>query len=505
MGILTQFFAMEQNFAMMREELKAIYLSDDKPWCVLFSTGKDSTAVLGLVWEMLESLPISLRTKPIHVITGDTKVETPQFAGYVHKVLLQIDQEAKRKGLPLLVHVAKPLVENSFFYQVLGKGNPPPNERTRTRWCTDRLKIKPTDRLIREILQGYRASQPILMESIQDTSHDLWMLLGVRVEESANRKRSIEKYAIDETKFARHVDHPEIKVYHPIKFWDTDMVWAYILDSTKPCLPWGSDPIELYSFYRDMSGECPMTQVDGKQTASCGGNRSGCWTCCYTGKIDKMLVTLIDGGERNLIPLAKWKSILYEIRNDVRYREPFRRRVYTKQANRVSSGQLSLIHGGEMGGSKMQLGSLTHEARYVMLRDLLYIEQETGFQLIDPEEIAAILQCWREEGFTPSDVSPKKLDYDGPVVLKPDGSINQKETECPYPVFQITMEYTGSEDELVTHFLDCRRKTGKNIFYQFSQRSVTFLICEPNIDSLEDAKDVLNQWAGQQTLLKPEV
>jgi len=58
-------------------EIRELYLADEIPWVVGYSGGKDSSAVLQLVWTAVSALESAARTKPIHVITTDTLVENP--------------------------------------------------------------------------------------------------------------------------------------------------------------------------------------------------------------------------------------------------------------------------------------------------------------------------------------------------------------------------------------------------------------------------------------------
>ena len=53
-------------------EMKALYLADTIPWVVGYSGGKDSTAVLQLVWRAVSEVEPSQRHKPVHVISTDT-------------------------------------------------------------------------------------------------------------------------------------------------------------------------------------------------------------------------------------------------------------------------------------------------------------------------------------------------------------------------------------------------------------------------------------------------
>ena len=65
------------------EEITSIYLSDQIPWVVGYSGGKDSSAVLQLIWLAVRDLPAEQRKKTIHVISTDTLVEQPLVATWV--------------------------------------------------------------------------------------------------------------------------------------------------------------------------------------------------------------------------------------------------------------------------------------------------------------------------------------------------------------------------------------------------------------------------------------
>ena len=70
---------MSKRINYIISELKDQYLTKDnlRPWIIGFSGGKDSTALLQLVWLALEQIPKELRKREIHVICNDTLVENP--------------------------------------------------------------------------------------------------------------------------------------------------------------------------------------------------------------------------------------------------------------------------------------------------------------------------------------------------------------------------------------------------------------------------------------------
>ena len=140
------------NFQARVEEIiaqiQSIYMSDDIPWVIGYSGGKDSTAIVQLTWMALQQLEAEKRKKPVHVITTDTQVENPIVSGWVNSSLKNINQSAKDQQLPFTSHLIKPNVNESFWVNLIGRGYPAP--RANFRWCTERLKIRPSNRFIKE-------------------------------------------------------------------------------------------------------------------------------------------------------------------------------------------------------------------------------------------------------------------------------------------------------------------------------------------------------------------
>lgn len=77
------------NFAdklkSISQEIQEFYLQDDTPWVLGFSGGKDSTAVLQLVFYALSKLPKERLNKEIHVLSNDTLVENPAVVAYLDR------------------------------------------------------------------------------------------------------------------------------------------------------------------------------------------------------------------------------------------------------------------------------------------------------------------------------------------------------------------------------------------------------------------------------------
>ena len=127
--------------------------SDGIPWVVGYSGGKDSSATLQLVWLAIRELPPEERTKTVHVISTDTLVEQPLVAAWVDASLAKMRVAAREQGLPFVPHKLTPEIENTFWVNLIGKGYPAP--RNKFRWCTERLKIQPSNKFIREVVRSY--------------------------------------------------------------------------------------------------------------------------------------------------------------------------------------------------------------------------------------------------------------------------------------------------------------------------------------------------------------
>src|SRR5271165_7067266 len=96
------------------EEIRSVYLADQRPWVIGYSGGKDSTTAFQLIWYALSKLPRERLTKPVYVISSDTLVETPKIVDYITSSRARMNDSAKRQGLPLTAHKVKPLLEKTF-------------------------------------------------------------------------------------------------------------------------------------------------------------------------------------------------------------------------------------------------------------------------------------------------------------------------------------------------------------------------------------------------------
>ena len=358
---------MIQEYKDIKEEMKRVYLHDQRPWMIGYSGGKDSTLLCQLVFEMLQELPEEDRKKKVYIVTSDTLVENPIVKNYMHKMNKAINEASQQKKLNIEAHMLYPETKNTFWSLVIGLGYPTP-EPPGFRWCTERLKINPSNAFTYNTIKK---------------DGEIVILLGVRKAESASRSRSISSREIEGKLLTRHDQIAKAYVYSPLSEIRNENVWEYLLQGDGMS-PWTTDNKYLYSPYQgETLGEedSVVGQVNKDNMKVTGNSRFGCWICTMV-KEDKSLKNFIDHGATELIPLRDFRNWLVELRSDVNARD-YRRR----------NGTVYLMSNGEFGR-----GPFTMETRKEILRRLLKLEMETGFELITIQELKMIDKMWEDEG-----------------------------------------------------------------------------------------------------------
>lgn len=363
--------------------IKELYLADMLPWICGYSGGKDSTAVVQLVWYALSELPTEKLVKPVHVISTDTLVESPVVALWATASLKKMQEAAEAKQLPIIPHRLTPAIENTFWVNLIGRGYPYP--RRDFRWCTDRMKIEPSNRFIKQILEA--ESEAILV-------------LGSRKAESVTRKAVMEGY--EKKRYREHLSpngsFPNSYVFTPIENWENDNVWQYLMQYANP---WGHSNKDLLAMYSGASsdGECPL--VIDTSTPSCGNSRFGCWVCTMVAE-DKSMAAMIQNDEEKawMLPMLEFRNYIAGDWKTDRNRRDFRRK----------DGRLTLFNGN------LVHGPYTQETREKFLRRLLQVEKLVhrigpeeirDVPLISMDELSLIRQIWLDEKHEFEDLLPR--------------------------------------------------------------------------------------------------
>jgi len=350
------------------KQIQDLYRSDDIPWIVGYSGGKDSTSVLSLVWLAVQRLESDQRHKTIHVISTDTLVENPVVASWVTSSLETMRKAAQSQNLPITPHRLTPDVKDTFWVNLIGRGYPAP--RHKFRWCTERLKIRPSNTFIRNMVKA---------------SGETIVVLGTRRAESVSRGARMERLAKQRVRdlLSPNVSLPNSLVYSPIEDWINDDVWLYLMQVENP---WGYDNRMLLNMYRGASAdnECPL--VVDTSTPSCGDSRFGCWVCTLVEK-DKSMSAMIQNDQEK-----EWMKPLLELRNELdiaddRHLRDFRR----------MDGRVQLFHDGTIPGP------YTKASRENWLTKLLTAqtwvrrngpEHVRNIELITMDELHEIRRIW---------------------------------------------------------------------------------------------------------------
>jgi DNA sulfur modification protein DndC len=297
---------------------------------VSFSGGKDSTALLGLFF-----LAKELKIIPdFSVINSDTRMEIPFLYSLINKHKEFCEENAINFNILLSP------VENSFFYQLLGRGVAVPNRNMR--WCTDRLKIKPA-------LAFYAR--------IRDENQTYFAYTGERLGESNNRDRKLKnKEGCGGENECGASEHDKASgdslTKRVIVSWRTCQVWDFIfIAASMGLLPPVYEELKyLYSYNENEKGSL----------------RTGCIGCPVIAK-DKSLEAFTETNP-HYKPLVEIRGIYEELR------QPSSRLVRPK---RNCPGAIKL------------------QKREEALRKILSIQQEVQekeptFVLISEEEVSLV-------------------------------------------------------------------------------------------------------------------
>ena len=353
------------------EEIRTVYLSDNRPWIIGFSGGKDSTCMVQLVWYALSELPAEQLQKKIYVISSDTLVESPKIVSRITSSLDKIEHAAKGTKMSISTNLLRPKLSDTFWVSLLGLGYPAPTHLFR--WCTDRLKIRNADRFIQDKVSEYG-------ETI--------VLLGTRKSESGTRQQLMNLYEIKNSYLSRHSKFAQTYVYTPLRDFSKDDVWNYLLQNKNP---WGDKNRDLLALYQEAdANECPL--VVDTSTPSCGDGRFGCWTCTVVSN-DKVMSNLIESGN-------EWMETLSELRAVLKRTQDPEERVKVREIKR-RTGRVELFTDGT---DKHTPGPYTlkfcREYLEKLLKGQIKVQKEgpdPNMKLILDEEIHEIQRIWRME------------------------------------------------------------------------------------------------------------
>jgi DNA sulfur modification protein DndC len=378
-----------EDIKKLTKEIQDLYCLDDIPWVIGYSGGKDSTAVLQLIWNAIASLPLEKQNKTIYVITTDTFVENPIVSAWVSNSLKQMKIAAQEQNIPITPHLLNPSIKETFWVCLMGRGYPAP--RNGFRWCTDRMKIQPVNDFIRDIVR---------------VNGETIVVLGTRKAESSKRAATMLKHEVGRVRdrLSPNARLPNSLIYSPIEDWRNDEVWIYLNQWENP---WGYSNKDLFNMYRGATAdnECPL--VVDTSTPSCGASRFGCWVCTLVNK-DKSMEAMIQNDEEK-----EWMQPLLDIRNELDVPND-----YDKRDFRRIYGKVELFERNIDGNISVEPipGPYRKEWREHWLRRVLEAQTQIrntappemrDITLINPQELSEIRRIWLEEKHEFDDSLPR--------------------------------------------------------------------------------------------------
>ncbi|MEA5459129.1 phosphoadenosine phosphosulfate reductase family protein [Arcicella sp. LKC2W] len=307
------------------------YANDYKHWCIAWSGGKDSTALLTLTIALIESGQIP-KPKSLTVLYADTRMElTPlQYSAF------SIINQLKARGIDVRVVTAE--MDKRFLVYILGRGVPPPNNNT-LRWCTRQIKLDPMQTAIDELYKEF--------------GERLLILTGVRQGESAVRDGRIAMSCgkngaeCGQGWFQKDLSDTVGAKLAPLLHWRVCTVWDW-LKIFAPRKEHGCWQTQLLA---DAYGGDEAEEVNA---------RTGCIGCPLASH-DKALETIIQMPQWNYLkPLMHLRIIYNEMR-------------LTKNRLRQPSGKR--LKSGILAKNQNRLGPLTIESRIVFLNRILMIQK----------------------------------------------------------------------------------------------------------------------------------
>ena len=336
-------------------------------WAVAWSGGKDSTATLTL---LIHALQAGLLEWPdsLTVLYADTRQELPPLYATALTVMDKLNK------LGIAVKVCRADLDKRFMVYMLGRGVPPPNNRT-LRWCTRQIKVDPMETALADVLDSHQRAL---------------VLTGVRQGESAIRDGRIAmscsrdgaecgqgwyQRELPESKGAKG----RIATLAPLLHWRVCHVWDWLMFYA-PNMDYGAWPVQ----------SLPIAY--GGEEAEEVNARTGCVGCPLASQ-DAALDRVIRHADwQHLAPLGELRPLYRELR---------------LPHNRLRKAGLELTKSGRPAANPQRMGPLTFDARRMGLERVLDIQSRCNrnapngrrVDILNSEEVARIeelidLETW---------------------------------------------------------------------------------------------------------------
>ena len=248
-------------------------------WSVAWSGGKDSTTLLTLIIWLIETGQIP-KPKSLTIFYADTRLELTPLSIAAYGIIEQL----KERGYNVQVVMAE--MDKRFMVYMLGRGVPPPNNKT-LRWCTGQIKIQP---------------MKDALAKLHETTGKVLMLTGVRQGESSIRDNRIlmscskDGAECGQGWYQQELPEALCDTLAPILHWRVCHVWEW-LRHWAPLDQYGDWPTEIIA---DAYGGNEAEEINA---------RTGC-VGCPLAKKDTALDSIIKNDKwKYLLPLKELRPI----------------------------------------------------------------------------------------------------------------------------------------------------------------------------------------------------
>lgn len=304
-----------------------------KHWAAAWSWGKDSTTVVTLVAQLINTGQIPA-PETFTVFAADTRLElTPLWLS-----AQIIKKQLEERGI--VVNIVTAPIDERFLVYILGRGVPPPSNTFR--WCTPQIKVEPMEKALKEFLAG--------------VDEKVLMLTGVRLGESAVRDQRINVSCSKDGAecgqgwYQTGLQNDLCATLAPILHWRVCNVWDWL----KIFAPMQKHGAWNTTMLADAYGGDEAEEINA---------RTGCIGCPLVQKDKSLLTVLKNPYWSYLKPLLGMKIIYREMRLPKhRLRQP--------GGERRKDGKLSK--------NQQRMGPLTLESRLHFLERIIAIQDEVN-------------------------------------------------------------------------------------------------------------------------------
>jgi DNA sulfur modification protein DndC len=325
--------SIELTIASLKE-----YGSRHDHWAAAWSWGKDSTTVVTLVTQLINTGQIPA-PKSFTIFAADTRMELIPLWLSAQVIKKQLEERGVK------VEIVTAPIDDRYLVYILGRGVPPPSNTFR--WCTGQIKVEPMEIAVKDF--------------IQERNEKVLMLTGVRLGESAVRDQRINTSCSKDGGecgqgwYQTGLQNDLCSTLAPILHWRVCNVWDW-LKIFAPMPKHGGWNTTLLA---DAYGGDEAEEINA---------RTGCLGCPLVEK-DKSLDTILKNPKWEYLRPLKGLKVLYREMRFPKYR-------LRKNGNEYKKD-------GKLAKNQYRMGPLTLDARRYFLGEILLIQDQVNQNAIE--------------------------------------------------------------------------------------------------------------------------